>query len=236
MPVTQLLTDDPTIANRYLANQLTDAERQAFEERLVSDPSALRELEATARFKLGLRKLRETDQLEQLVAGRRWSRPAWLLNAVAAAAILVLGIGLLRLGTEPSRMIAEDLSSLLDSDGNALPLGRTYAVMRKRNTAYDAEIQLPALHGAIELRVIPDQEAAPGPYRVLLRSVADGSKIELARLDTRLMPRDEGYITVFADSALLAPGVYEVALITEGAGADMGQNTFLIRVRSAPDR
>src|SRR5688572_1660911 len=144
MPVSRLPTDDPTMANRYLADQLTEAERQELEARLVEDPGVLRELEATARFKLGLLKLRETGRLDELAAPRSWRRPPWLLNVAAAAAILLLGIGLLRWNMEPPPMIASELSSLLDSEGNRLPLSRAYAVMRKRGPAYDAVIELPA--------------------------------------------------------------------------------------------
>ena len=79
-------------------------------------------------------------------------------------------------------------------------------------------------------------EEAAGPYRVLLRSLKKGSKVEFVRLDERLMPRADGYICVFADSALRAAGAYELALTTEGAGPDTAQNTFLMQVRFVPAR
>jgi hypothetical protein len=41
---------------------------------------------------------------------------------------------------------------------------------------------------------------------------------------------------VFADSALRAPGAFELALTTEGAGPDTAQNTFLMQVRFVPAR
>jgi hypothetical protein len=235
MQVSRLPTDDPTIANRYLADQLTEAERQEFEARLVDDPAVLRELEATARFKLGLRKLRATGRLDQLTATRSWRGPHWLLNVAAAAAILLLGIGLLRWNTEAPPMIALEVSSLLDSGGSPLPQSHAYVVMRKRGPAHDAVIELPASQQAIQLRVLPDQEAMPGPYHVVLRSVRDGSKIELAQLDQRLMPNSDGYVSFFVDSKLLEPGEYELALLGEGAGQATSQNTFLIQARSAPD-
>jgi hypothetical protein len=234
MPVSRLPTDDPTIANCYLADQLSDAEREEFEARMVSDPAVLRELEATARFKLGLLKLRESGRLDELTASRSWRRPPWLLNVAAAAAILVLGIGLLRWTMEPAPMIASELSSLLDSAGNPLPLSRAYAVMRKRGPAYDAVIELPASQQAIELRVVPDQEATPGPYRVVLRSVRGGAERELTRLDQRLIPHSDGYVSVFVNSTLLEPGEYELALFGETAGHASAQNTFLIQARFAP--
>lgn len=146
-------------------------------------------------------------------------------NAAAAASCQSMMTGLLRWNMEPVPMIAADLSALLDNDGNALQLGRSYAVRRKRIAVYDAVIDLPPSRDAVELRVVPDQEAAPGSYRVPLRSLKEGSKVEVVRLDERLMPRADGYISVFAASALLAPGAYELALTTEGAGPDTAQNT-----------
>jgi hypothetical protein len=87
---------------------------------------------------------------------------------------------------------------------------------------------------AVELRVVPDHEATPGPYRVLLRSLKERSKVQVVRLDARLMPRADGDISVFAVSALLAAGAYELALTTEGARPDTAQNTLLIQVRFVP--
>jgi hypothetical protein len=46
--------------------------------------------------------------------------------------------------------------------------------------------------------------------------------------------RADGDISVFAVSALLAAGAYELALTTEGARPDTAQNTLLIQVRFVP--
>ena len=57
MKVQDRFKDDPTMASRYLADQLSDSEREAFEASLLRNPDVARELEATARMKVGLGRL-----------------------------------------------------------------------------------------------------------------------------------------------------------------------------------
>ena len=66
---TQSLIDDPTRAGRYLAGQLPEAESAAYEAHFATDPEALAELEATARLKIGLQRLRSSGELSELLAG-----------------------------------------------------------------------------------------------------------------------------------------------------------------------
>ena len=161
MQITSIQKNDPTVVNRYLADQLTDAERSAFEARLALDPDVLRELEATARLKAGLQKLRDTGQLDALVAEQR-SRTPLFFSAAAAVAVLVLGISLLRWNADGGApMLAASISKLVDQSGSPLPIASTYAVFRKRADAYDAEIELPASRQAIELRVLAVDSGRP---------------------------------------------------------------------------
>mgnify|MGYP003577986533 CR=1 FL=1 len=60
------IQDDPGLASRYLAGQLSPAELQAYEQHLLENPDAVRELEATARMKVGLASLRDSGKLEKL--------------------------------------------------------------------------------------------------------------------------------------------------------------------------
>lgn len=235
MPVTSIFTDDPTIANRYLADQLTESERKAFEQRLIDDPAALRELEATARLKLALQKLRRSGRIEGLVAARQPRMP-WLLSAAAAAAMLVLGIGVLRWSNDPAPMMAASLASLVDDGGNPLSIARTYAVFRKRADAYDAVIQLPASRQAIELRVLPDPETQRAHYRASLWSVGDDAAVEIAGLIHPLQAAPDGAVTIYVDSSRMVPGEYKLVLTSEASADSAVQDTFLIQVRSAASR
>src|SRR5262249_37968305 len=65
----QPLIDDPTRASRYLADQLSEAECAEYEARITEDPDTVAELEATARLKIGLQRLRRSGELSALIAG-----------------------------------------------------------------------------------------------------------------------------------------------------------------------
>ena len=237
MAVTSINKGDPSIANRYLADQLTQGEREAFEERLLQDPSALRELEATARFKRGLQKLRENGKLEGLGAERSFGE-RWWPSLAAAVAILVLGFGFLSWNDSAAPMMASTVSSLVDHGGHPLSIAATYAVFRKRGAAHDALITLPAHDAvitlppsqqAIELRVLPDSDVQP-PYRVSLmppQAPTDGPRLASV---ADLRPDREGFVSVFIDAQQLAPGDYTIYV--SGAGTEVGTQ-FLIRLKSS---
>jgi hypothetical protein len=228
MPITNINRGDPSIANRYLADQLTPAEREAFEAQLLQDPAALRELEATARFKRGLEKLRESGKLDALVAGRSFGQ-RWWMSAAAAIAIFALTFGLLwRIESSPP-MMASTVSSLVDREGHPLSVGATYALFRTRSTDHDAVITLPRERQAIELRVLPDSNMQP-PYRVTLMSPGGGADGPDLTSVADLRPAEDGFVSVFIDSQRLAPGDYVV--VVSGAGKEPGTQ-FLIRLNSS---
>src|SRR5215472_18231983 len=92
----QSLIDDPTRASRYLADQLSDAECAEYEARFTQDPEAVAELEATARLKIGLERLRRDGQLSELISGPGAPHPGrtWVLALAAGVAAMVIGISL----------------------------------------------------------------------------------------------------------------------------------------------
>jgi hypothetical protein len=57
--------DEQHVIARYLADQLTEPERDAFESYMDQDPDVIRDMEATARFKVALAILRERGLLDQ---------------------------------------------------------------------------------------------------------------------------------------------------------------------------
>lgn len=229
MSVTSIVTDDPTVASRYLADQLSEAERLAFEERLLDDPQTLRELEATARLKAGLHKLRRTGRLGTLVREQR-SRMPWLLGMAAAICMLVIGIGLFRSASVATPTLAANLAALIDDSGHQLGLGQTYAVFHKRGGAHDAVIRLPSSRRAIELRVLPDLARHAGPYRAVLHRAANADRTALSASIAGLEHAGDGHVTLFVDSGRMTPGNYELSLY--GAGGDT-IDTFAIEVLPA---
>src|ERR1043165_5298786 len=83
--------DDHHVVARYLADRLTDEEREAFEAYFPEHPDVVQELEAAARFKVGLMQLRDTGELTQLLQPAPRRQTWQYLAAAAAVAALVIG-------------------------------------------------------------------------------------------------------------------------------------------------
>lgn len=228
MKVQNKFKDDPTVANRYLADQLSDAEREAFEASLLQNPEITQELEATARMKVGMERLRESGELDKIVRARPFfERPAFL---AAAASIGVLAIGLMFVRWQ-SASAPSVLASSAAEFGRALAVGSTPPMLRVRSEKYDAEIELPVERQALKLRLLPAASGGAEKYSVSLAHLKDDGSTETIAAVKDLRPAQDGFISVFADSALLRPGRYRLIVTGEGSEAPVYGETFLIRVR-----
>lgn len=230
MSVAGLSIDDPTLANRYLAGQLADAEQAAFEARLAEDPSVLLELEATARLKAGLRQLRRRGDLESAMPDHRRSGVA-AFGLAAVLALLAIGLGLDSsvIGRSPS--IAADVSALTSAYAKKLPIASSHSLLRMRSARADAVIPLPATPGAIELRVLSAEAQPQASYRLRLRRlVAEGSPA--GSVSERIIDAaPDGWVTLYLDSRALAPGRYELD-IAPLASAGAQSEIFIIDIRA----
>jgi hypothetical protein len=223
--------DDHHIVARYLADRLTDEEREAFEAYYLEHPEVVQELEAAARFKVGLMRLRDTGELAQLLQPTK--RPRWPYFA-AAAAVAALAIGaFLIIDRTPAAhpILAATVEALRGRGGNAPPLTRDYAVLRTRGSAVDAEIPLPPVGEALELRVLPEFTARPARYRVrLFRMSADDSLQSVAELGG-LTPEADSFVSLFVDHARLEPGQYRLAIAGDpDTDARAKENAFILRM------
>jgi hypothetical protein len=232
MTITSISAEQLTLTGRYLAGQLSDEESAAFEARFQHDPAVLRELEATARLKLGLRKLRERGELDALLEPAPWWQQARPLLATAAAlAIVVLGVMLVRPMRAAHPLLAASITSLVDQQGSVLPVTRTLAVFRRRVEAYDAVIESDPAAGAVELRVLPETVAQSRRYRVTLSRVTDAGLVTTVASLGDLQPADDGFVTMFVDRSRLSPGRYRLDVLGRTRdGATVAPDAFLIRV------
>ena len=224
--------DDNHVVARYLADRLTDEEREAFEAYYLEHPDVVQELEAAARFKVGLMKLRDTGELEQLL--QRARRPQWHYFA-AAAAIAALAIGaFLIVDRAPSThpILAATVDTLRGVGGNPPTLTREYAVLRTRGSAIDAEIPLPPPGEALELRVLPEFTPRPMHYRVeLFRVSADDSLQSVAELGG-LTPEADSFVSLFVDHMRLRPGQYRLTITGDrDTDARAKENAFILRMQ-----
>jgi len=211
---------DPTLTNRYLAGQLTPDEERAYELRLTTDPQALRELEATARLKVGLAQ-RELEALLYAPISRQassWLRPVPLLALAAALAVVVVGVQTWRHSQPTAALLASRISELPLRTGAATSPALVVTVLRLRSADSDATAALPTTAGPLQLRILPDTPSDARGFRVTLsRTNADGTSTDVAS-GGPFVAAGDGFITLYVDSARLSPGTWWLALIPVAGG------------------
>jgi hypothetical protein len=234
----QSLIDDPTKASRYLADQLSEAECAEYEARFTHDPEAIAELEATARLKIGLQRLRRSGELSELIAAGSPAGPTrtWMLAMAASVVAVVIGVSLWfpRSHVSSRPVLAAASSAFTDRSGHGLSVLATTPLFRTRAERYDAVIDLPATRGAIRLRVLPSTPADTAHYQAALTRIKDDDTSEPPIAVGNLRPSSEdGFVDVYADSSLLSPGRYRLTLTREvDASASGESDTFVIKVNA----
>jgi hypothetical protein len=231
MQASTRIQDDATLASRYLAGQLSASELEAYEQHLLNDPDAVRELEATARLKTGLANLRDSGQLESLLRTptRRFGPPAFAI--AASVALAVVAVALWR-GVEAPRdaTLVAAAADLIDASGRPLGRGSSYALLRTRSSAYDAVIELPPQPRAIELRVRPEVPAAA--YGVALSQIHPDASVAQIGNVSDLKAEPDGFVRLYVDSSRLEAGLY--LLVVTPAGDDTAASTSAFRVKVVP--
>ncbi len=224
------IQDDPGLASRYLAGQLSTSELQAYEQHLLDNPDAVAELEATARMKVGLANLRDAGQLESLLRAptpRRFRTPA--LALAASAALVFIAVGLWRgLDRPRDATLVGTASELVDRSGRPLASGSSYALLRTRSSAYDAVIELPPEPRAIELRVRPETRAPL--YSVALSRIhSDGSVMQIGNV-TELKAEADGFVRLYVDSSRLELGPYLLVITPADDRTAASTSPFRVKV------
>ena len=222
-----------TTASRYLANQLTDAERAEYEALLTQSVAALAELEATARLKVGLEKLREKQEIPDLLARRTHSGWTYLLPLAAGVAALCIGLALWQTNRAGSVVLFKASTvSLVDPSGHALPIVAIAGIYHKRAGAADAVIELPASRGVLEWRWKAPSGAASHRYDAVLLQIHEDDTVGTVSAIEGLSPDDNGVVKWYADTSRLAPGRYKLRLTEQvQRGQTARPDTFLINVR-----
>jgi hypothetical protein len=233
MSVTKLDLHEFETANRYLTGRLSEAECAEFEKRLTREPELVRELEAIARFKVGLQVLHERGQLEAATRGPHWSY-RWLAIA-AAIAVLAIGVLMFRSFITPGErsMLAAVPATLTDLQGNVLPSAGTFTLLRKRTPTVDATIELPPPGRAIEMRVLPESPSQADGYRVSLWQQALATNPRKVGSVTHVVPAADGLLAVFIDTTALTPGEY-LLVVSPTSGEDRPDRGDVFRISMSP--
>lgn len=221
------------IVARYLADQLSPEEAEAFEAYYTQHPSMVREIEYALRLKEGLATLEDRGQLEELVRQRRW-RWATPLSLAAAVAVAAFGAWMWQ-SSNRAPTLAGSLDGLAAGMTAPLPISGKYLLVRVRGTPAPLEIPLPQSRGAIELQLLPTGGAAGAPYTLALSHVDESGDTDAMARITGLTPGPDGLVTAWLDSAALRPGRHALTL-TSGQSAnestsDAPADRFVIQLR-----
>lgn len=222
---------DPTLANRYLANQLSDQERHDYEILMLSSPEVIAELEATARLKVGLAKLQDTGELDSLLKQRRRSISAFLMPVAAALAAVTIGVTLWRspvVHTEKaSSLLFASHTSLMEKAGHPLPITITAAFYAKRAEVAVQQIKKPPSAAEVVLRVLPTVFNKTHSYRLRLSRLGQTAFEDVAQIDNLTPTPDDGFIECYVDAARLIPGRYEMIVTDQARSQGMPAGVFM---------
>jgi hypothetical protein len=228
---------DPTLPSRYLANQLTEAERIEYEALLSRSVESLAELEATARLKVGLKKLADEGELPALQQDAPRARRSYLLPLAASVAAIYVGVALWRsIGPPTIPLFSASAGSFLGRDGHTLPLVAATEIFRRRSGAADASIELSDSRGILEWHWAAPQGATPERYDVVL-TTSDGKPPQVVGEIKGLRADENGVVRWYVDSAGLVTDSYKLKISEESSTAQPGKaETFSIRVRLGPKK
>jgi hypothetical protein len=228
---------------RYLAGRLSETETRRFEAYWIEHPALISDLEAGSRLKSGLAGLRERGELAGLLRPSWWSGRLRLLALAASVAVVAVGAALWVGGRDTAgALLAATPSALSPFEGSPLARGRVQTIMRLRSaTSFDAVITLPDSPQAIELRVLPDVDAA-APSAESSDGARRGYAITLVREDDApgvgpapraepVLADAEGFASIYVDSRRLAPGRYQLQIQPVGAADGAHDSRFRIDVR-----
>jgi hypothetical protein len=210
------MTDSPShpqAMQNYLAGRLSESERAAFEDKLLSDASLVQGLEESLRLREGLEILREHNRLTLPKPSGRWVRA--ILPAVAAAlAIVALFLGWNSIQRTP--VIAASIQSLHTHQSTPLAVAGRHTFATLRDAAQTPILDLPS-QGALELRALTSSTGASRSFRITLEQIRGPGSSRIGTAE-HLIPDPDGFIVIYADASRLMPGDY--ALIVESDAHD----------------
>jgi hypothetical protein len=218
------------IVERYLADQLTDQEAEAFEAYVEAHPEMVREIELATRMKSGLATLRQRGELETAMHGKHPAsarRPA--LFAAAAAVVLIVGafVALQWNAGQRAMLLASTAQEILGNGHQPLPVAARLLVTRTRGEATEA-LAVPPPDAVVELRLDLHASNSSTQYTVSLLRVS-GSALDAVGSVADATAQPDGSLSVFVRGSALTAGNYLIRV----AGGDRTESEFTLRVLPA---
>lgn len=221
------------VIERYLADQLTDEEAQAFEAYVEAHPEVTRDIENVSRMKTGLASLRQRGELAPLLQAERKRKPLWYVLAASAAAVLIAILVVPRYLDEGSNapVLAAAAQQLLGDDEQPLPISARLPVGRSRGEAPNV-LANPVAEQAVELSLDVHADAPSVPYSVELLKIS-GNRLDSVGSITGALSQADGTVSIFVRGSALAAGNYVIRASTAGSSEPQ---EFTLRVDSQPPR
>ena len=208
----------------YIVGRLSDAERRAFEDRLVREPALVRELEDSLRISEGLRQLRAQGYFAR-AASRSLGFLPWF-STLAAAAVAGVAIFVWAHREAPALPVLMPSPQSHDAPGVASPVTAHFTFVSVRGEA-TPDLALPST-GLIEIFAAPVTRQTDFTYRVrLIRRDKAGTARPVGSLAAVALSSD-GYLHCFADASRLRAGNYLLRIEPENstATADVAEFEF----------
>jgi len=225
--------EDHDIVARYLADQLSDTERERFEAYFLEHPELVAELNRAAQFKSGLMDLGESRELQKLLKTQLRGRPSNRIAIAASVLLVVIGGSIwFYLQNTARPILAASVTALTYRFQSTLPVEGSYNIQRTRTSSYDATIiKLPANSAVVELRIKPEARVLPSRYRISLGVVSVNDTItQLATLSDLQLAKD-GFVPIYLNSSELSPAIYELKISADvDTNAASSTSSFLIEV------
>jgi hypothetical protein len=245
-----------SLVQSYIADRLSEAERCAFEDQLLSDASLVRDVEESVRLREGLEVLRERKELTGLTAQvgqqgptaqagqagqaaqaglRHRRRRAVLMSfasaAAAALAVVVLYAVLHGAGPAPA-VVAASVAALRVNSSVPLLVVESYSFATVRAASDTPVLGLPT-SGALELRALTGPVAGAGlAFRLTLEQRRDGAAMSRIGVAEHVAPDADGFAVIYADASRLAPGDY-LLLVEPDAGNAADAQRFMFKLQRA---
>ena len=202
----QILEEPDARVDRYCAGRMSPEEQERFEEHLVGDAQLAQQVAITLRLRAGLAELERTQNLDGLL--RPQSRTRFLPLAAAASLLIIVAGGLLYRTMTGAEIHVRTSLAEIAAGTPGVPQVSTHLLIGTRGADEEHEIVVPGSAQVIALRVLPDQPATSGRYRVWVASAAGQARGS----GTAATADREGFVQIYIEARRLQPGSYQVTL------------------------
>ena len=199
--------------DRYLANRLSDAERELVETRIVGDPGFRHQVELTEALRDGLRELERQGKVAPLLKTRSWM---WRRSPFAiAASIMALALGVATLLLY--QRLGHDQNDLAATPGTLVVATLRFEQTRGGDDGPDVTWQHTSTPALLDMQFDAGLEPASG-YSIVIERIGVNAAAPVLKANAASISLD-GVVSLSVNSALLAPGDYRIRLEPQPPGS-----------------